>query len=477
MSDSADKPAEPIPERADGLMAPPAARSGIRIRDVIMRDRAAAALQRMRGAVEPPAAAQAPDAGAGAEAVPDGDADGSAFEQDVRAGVDAASVPATPAPSTLPGRAGASSAQATSTAAAASHASGPAGGSVSANPSSPVLSAPSQGALADVRGAAMQRVNRAWCVEAGRVMGVLDAQAAYFAQREPRRRLTFLCADPACRERTQARIQAMHDDRLYVDDAMPVAAAFVRVPQSPHDPDCLFTLREQAADLVARDTDAVQSELNIARRLSPRRPVEVYDVYRPAVAAGDTQVLLADTEPTGAVGVPGSLDEAAARVTAIAQAMRTRPLQTRRLAEVIACYTELGAVDRQKAMIRVPGGKPMSYGSFVQPLSRFSEDSDPVVRVGGARVACDGEGFVVHFHDRVTVGGERRELRLPLPAERIDGSPLAGLVRAQLGAALGDGCHVRLYFFGGVIPLADAASQAEIRLTHLENLVIHPMRG
>ena len=347
------------------------------------------------------------------------------------------------------------------------------------------------------------RSARAWCVELGRALTMPEAQAAYFEQSEPRRRLSFLCPDARCRERAQARLLAVHEDRLYVDDDGQAVPHFASVPQSPHDPACSLVLRERAAELVAQHQHAGRTDVNAALRFAAKRPFEVFDVYRPAIGAipneemgsllpappdvtNPIRVPAAALEGQGADGVNGAAGAhgangvgtaIAAQIALLAGQMRTRSLQTRRLADVVACFAELGAVDRQKAMIRLPGMPRASYASFIQPLSRFNEHGDPVVSVGGARVGRDEGRFVLRFYDRVVVDGSRRELLLSLADEQIEASPSRSLLRARLLASLGEGCHARVYFFGGVRADPAHPQRAEIRLTGLDNLVVHPLHG
>ncbi len=396
------------------------------------------------------------------------------------------------------------------------------------------------------------RTSRAWCVEMQRTVSITDAQAAYFEQPEPRRRFSFLCADPACRERAGARMAAVHDDRLFFDDAYPVSAHFASVPQSSHDPLCEYVLREQASTLIRNET-RLGGELNASRRFSTKQAFEVFDIYHPAVGGVlPLSALLADDRPiapgasaravmpahllgpgrvsganagiqppmagpfkdddeairaleqaieammspgSGAPGggVPGSTasgngasqsdfaspqesGEREARVAALVEDMLTRSLPTRRLTDIVACYSELGAVDRQKALIRLPGGRAMSYAGFIQPLARYQDSDEPLVRVGGARVMREERGYVLRFFDRIVLDGERYEVVMRISDARIAASPLSGLVRAQLFGSLGDGHHVRAFFFGGIAPDSRQHNLTQVRLSDLENLVLQPMR-
>lgn len=353
------------------------------------------------------------------------------------------------------------------------------------------------------------RSARAWCVERQKILTMPEAQAAYFEQAEPRRRLSFLCPDAQCRARAQARMVAVHEDRLYVDDDGQAVAHFAAQAQSPHDPACSLVLRERAAamvvEMVAQKQQAGRNDVNAALRFAAKRPFEVFDVYRPAIGAIPNEetgsLLPAPDDVLDPIRVPGvgtgpgevgsgpppavavadplaAVDLAiSAQIALLAGQMRTRSLQTRRLSDVVACFAELGAVDRQKAMIRLPGMPRTSYASFIQPLARFSDGGEPVVSVGGARVSREDRRFVLRFYDRVVVDGSRRELLLYLPDEQIEASPARSLLRARLLASLGEGCHARIYFFGGVRSDPAHPLRAEIRLTGLDNLVIHPLHG
>ncbi|MFT3800469.1 MAG: hypothetical protein QM766_04545 [Burkholderiaceae bacterium] len=420
------------------------------------------------------------------------------------------------------------------------------------------------------------RTSRAWCVEMQRTVSIAEVQAAYFEQPEPRRRFTFQCADPACRARAGARMTAVHDDRLFFDDAYPVSAHFASVPQSPHDPMCEDVLREQASALIRNDPRP-PGDWNASRRFSTKQAFEVFDVYHPAVGgvlplsallpddrridpadrarqAMPARLLTpgADPVPAANAGTPpaalgpfkdddeairaleqaieamsarqaGQRDggaatadaggnaagnatadagttagtnsgadatadtsarsdpresdgERVARVAAMVDQMLTRSLPTRRLADIVACYSELGAVDRQKALIRLPGGRAMSYAAFIQPLARYQDSDEPLVRVGGARVMREERGYVLRFFDRIVLDGERYEVVMRISDARIAASPLSGLLRAQLLGSLGDGHHVRVFFFGGIAPDSRQHNLTQIRLSDLENVVLQPMR-
>ncbi|MFT4101443.1 MAG: hypothetical protein QM674_10475 [Burkholderiaceae bacterium] len=393
------------------------------------------------------------------------------------------------------------------------------------------------------------RTSRAWCVEMQRTVSIAEVQAAYFEQPEPRRRFTFLCADPACRERAGARMTAVHDDRLFFDDAYPVSAHFASVPQSPHDPMCEYVLREQASALI-RNEPRPPGEWNASRRFSTKQAFEVFDVYHPAVGGVlplsalliddrridpgarahrvmPARLLAPGADPASAANAgaqppmagpfkdddeairaleqaieamtarhqagqrdgsaaiadprapidPAELDgERAARVAAMVDDMLTRSLPTRRLADIVACYSELGAVDRQKALIRLPGGRATPYAGFIQPLARYQDSDEPLVRVGGARVMREERGYVLRFFDRIVLDGERYEVVMRISDARIAASPLSGLLRAQLLGSLGDGHHVRVFFFGGIAPDSRQHNLTQVRLSDLENVVLQPMR-
>jgi hypothetical protein len=310
------------------------------------------------------------------------------------------------------------------------------------------------------------RIGAAWCVELGRVVDGLQAKAAYFAQPEPRRRFTFLCSNERCRNERSPRVIGVNYDKLYTDETRPAAPHFRVHPDDTHAERCPWVLRDQAQHRY-RGHGPVQPSLNAQRRFAIEADTRIVDLFEPATGP--------EREPTDDLWhVPARAPHTPATVEAIAERMRTRPVRSHRLQDLVTCYLELGAVDRLRAMVRVAEGRPTPYTRFFQPLARFAEGHDPTVYFGGARVARVEHGFVLYFYDRVQVAGDRREVSLYLSDRRLSESESGGLMRELLLACIAPGNYAKVYFFGEIGPSVRKPHAAAVRITDLENVVVHP---
>jgi len=63
-------------------------------------------------------------------------------------------------------------------------------------------------------------IERAYCMETGRVLNIYQARAVFFNQGEPRSRLEFLCSDDACRAQNATKVTGVNYDKLSKRSAM-----------------------------------------------------------------------------------------------------------------------------------------------------------------------------------------------------------------------------------------------------------------
>lgn len=310
------------------------------------------------------------------------------------------------------------------------------------------------------------RVGAAWCVELQRVVDGVQAKAAYFAQAEPRKRFTFLCSNEHCRSEHSPRVIGVNYDKLFTDEHRPASPHFRAHPDDRHSERCPWVLRDQAARRHRSGGPARVVSLNALRRFTPEKDVHLVDVFEPATGR--------ERELTDALWhVPQRAPERADLDTFV-ERLRTQPVRTHRLQDIVNCYLELGAVDRLRATVRVADGPPMAYTRFFQPLSRFSEVHDRMVYFGGARVHRVEHGFALYFYDRVQVAGERREVSLFVSDVRLSDAEGGAVLRQLLSACTGPGSYAKVYFFGEIGPSSRRQHAASVRLTDLENLVVVP---
>ena len=317
-------------------------------------------------------------------------------------------------------------------------------------------------------------IERAYCVEADRIVDIYQARALFFAQDEPRRRFQFLCSDAVCRIANATRVTGVNYDKLVEDerDRVIVKPHFRMNLETPHSTECEWLARERAIEAL----DSSDAELELRGRAHGFRHLkstDLIDVFFPGCAT-------ASAAPTGGVETSGaaSLSEKASefRYDAVSP-RRQSPNPTRAdfLDAVVSVYELLEADERREAILRIGRGPELPYSRAFCRVEHYFSTRGARIFHGGVRVRLHGPNFAVRFFDRVAVpredwAGSAIDASLYLKRETVLQHWNGKFLIAQLSEAAKPRHYAHCYFFGQIQPHPTARARLVVVVESLDYL-------
>ncbi|WP_241024555.1 hypothetical protein [Paraburkholderia sp. Ac-20340] len=310
----------------------------------------------------------------------------------------------------------------------------------------------------------------AYCVELGKVVDIYDAQKAYFALPENRRkRFTFRCSDDACRAEKNPLVSGVNYDKL-VEDTEKFRQIHFRAPVgNPHLETCIWVQGHEQ-----RQTGGGNADSDPHPRVARSKSTNVIDVFRPK-----TSDLSADG-PSGRPVTNSPVDREPPDVNpSTGRGARTRDgySSTSLLERFIDCWAQFEGDELKEHQV-VIGGKTLSYRQAVlRPDWITPDENGRRIVCGGARVKFWPEDtpkrIYINFMDECEKFDESeggRSLTIDLPLSRVHAYGGGALLMKKIEQAQAPGHYLKVYFWGK-INARDQRPGYVVEIEALDNLV------
>lgn len=312
----------------------------------------------------------------------------------------------------------------------------------------------------------------AYCVELERTLDIFDAQKAYFALPETKRkRFTFRCSDVHCRREMNPLVSGVAYDRLAETDEKYVQIHYRAPKGNPHTKDCMWMRQEVPPQ------EPVESDADDQLVRQPRaKKTNVIDTFRPKKA--DSTVQTAWTDPTIPRPPVDGTPPAGPREPKDRNREREGYSVTSSLERFINCWSQLDEEELKQNQVVIEG-KTLSYRQTVtRPDWITPADNGARILQGGARAKFWPEDapkrLYINFMDDCDKFPEhegKRTLTIDLPLSRIHAYNGGALLLAKLKLAQSAGHYLKVYCWG-TIKARDQRAGYLLDLASLDNLVL-----
>jgi len=318
----------------------------------------------------------------------------------------------------------------------------------------------------------MLEILEAFCVELDRVVDIYDAQKAYFAMPEAKRkRFTFRCSDIDCRREKNPLVSGINYDKL-VEDSDKYRQIHFRAPTgNPHSDVCDW-VREDAAREDPVDIDKEDRKPRVERA----KKTNVIDVFRPKTSDGAIEKPFPGS-PTIAkpfeLGEPSESTEPKEKNRADEGYSSTSSLE-----RFINCWSQLEG-DALKENEVVIAGRKLSYRQAVsRPEWITPADNGTRILQGGATAKFWPEDapkrLYINFMSDCAKFDEhegRRTLTVDLPLSRIKAYVGGALMLEKIKLAQSKDHYLRVYCWGTVMARNQGPGYI-LDIASLDNLVV-----
>ncbi|WP_275921727.1 hypothetical protein [Burkholderia sola] len=311
----------------------------------------------------------------------------------------------------------------------------------------------------------------AYCAELGKVVDIYDAQKAYFALPENRRkRFNFRCSDDACRAEKNPLVSGVNYDKL-IEETEKYRQIHFRAPAgNPHLETCIWVQGHAQRRANGADADGDPHP-----RVERSKSTNVIDVFRPktsdstAVAPSGKQVSNspADREPLDGNPLSGGGARA-----------RDGYTTTSRLERFIDCWAQYEGDELKEHQVVIEG-KTLSYRQAVlRPDWITPDENGRRIVYGGARAKLWPEDtpkrLYINFMDECEKFDENeggRSLTIDLPLSRIHAYGGGALLMKKIEQAQAPNHYLKVYFWGKINARGQRSGYV-VEIEALDNLVL-----
>jgi hypothetical protein len=311
----------------------------------------------------------------------------------------------------------------------------------------------------------------AYCFELNRVVGIYDAQDAFFALPENRRkRFKFGCSDDACRAEKMPLVSGVNYDKLSEETEKYRQLHFRAPAGHPHLDTCIWVLGH--AQRHSKDCD---TDINDDARVERAKLTNVIDRFNPR--SFDTLVDAPVGSPSatklGAGHSPTSTDTSSGSVHA-----RDGYSTTSRLERFIDCWAQFKGEDLNRHKV-VIDGRTLSYRQAVlRPKWITPKEIRGRIAYGGARIKFWPDDkpsrIYISFMDECEELAEHeggRSLTIELPLSRIHAYRGGALLKLRIEQAKKPDHYPKVYCWGLIKP-RDQRPGYVVEIDSLDNLVV-----
>jgi hypothetical protein len=318
------------------------------------------------------------------------------------------------------------------------------------------------------RGATVE-ILEVYCVELEQVITIYDAQKAYFAQPEAKRkRFTFRCSDNDCRRERNPLVAGVNYDKLAEEGDKYRQIHFRAATANPHLDSCNW-VQGEAARKVVLDGDAG------APRVERAKKTNVIDIFRPK-SVDDT---IAKPIPARPAGARAPLD-GAAREPQERDRDRAREgySSTSSLERFINCWSQLEADELKQSEV-VIAGKTLSYRQAVSHPEWITPAENGMRILQGGAIArfwpeSAPKRLYINFMSDCAKFPEhdgKRTLTIDLPLSRIAAYRGGALLLEKIRQAQSKDHYLRAYCWG-TVKARDQRPGYILDIASLDNLVL-----
>lgn len=322
-------------------------------------------------------------------------------------------------------------------------------------------------------------IERAYCVELGRVTDIYEARDHFFSQTPPRRRFRFLCSDEACREANSTKVTGVNYDKLVEESDQYVKPHFRE--NTEHIPECEWVELEIAIIELEEEGGDDPGAVGVARQSRRGRNAkssDVIDIFAPESGGADP-VCVVGARPV-AVFSGGSRDiiKGASykriRIEALKKYLRDNPNRTGFLENVVDSYLALEPDERKSASLKIGRSRRRSYRECFRPIRFYAPGRDEdFIYYGGVRAKSYGPNYSLTFFDKAVFEGSERLVSLYIKKEKLDVYRHRAYLREFLERLVdGSARYATCYFYGHIQPGAKNNAFLDVELDHFDNLVL-----
>lgn len=311
----------------------------------------------------------------------------------------------------------------------------------------------------------------AYCFELDRVVDIYDAQNAFFALPENRRkRFNFGCSDNACRAEKKPKVSGVNYDKLSEETEKYRQPHFRAPANNPHLDTCIWVQGHAQRHLKDRDTSIDHNP-----RVERAKSTNVIDIFNPRTF--DTLIDTPGDSPSAIKSDAGhnqtSTDTSGGNSHA-GEGYST----TSRLERFIDCWAQFDGEDLKCYQVVIEG-RTLSYRQAVlHPKWVTLEEIRGRIVCGGAHINFWPDNkpsrIYINFMDeceKLPEHGGRCSLTIDLPLSRIHAYRGGALLLQRIEQAQKPGHYLKVYCWGEITP-REQRSGYIVRIDSLDNLVV-----
>jgi hypothetical protein len=315
------------------------------------------------------------------------------------------------------------------------------------------------------------QIERAYCVELGRVVDIYEAREFYFRQTPPRKRFQFLCSDKKCREANNTQVTGVNYHKLAEESSHSVRPHFRE--NTKHILDCEWVELEKALTEIEDSGSDSGPKSRTRRRRKGKSPKSsnTVDIFMPSFAGGERVV---ESVPGGKRGEIVCVPGRRGRTDTRDPHLKDNPNQTSFLENVVHSYLMLKPDETRVTRLKIGRGAWRSYRECFRPIRFYNRDrSENFIYYGGARAQRYGLNFSLTFFDNVKFEGSERQISLYIKKVDLDQYKLRAYISEMLEKLVSKRArYATCYFYGHIRPSVNNAAFLDVSVDHFDNLVL-----
>lgn len=320
------------------------------------------------------------------------------------------------------------------------------------------------------------KIFKAYCVELDRVVNIIEASEAFFAQSEPRKRFSFLCSDEKCRKENtpnMTKIIGVNYDKLVEIDEIFRAKHFKNNPVSTaHINDCEWIERELANEEIKIELNQLDTEsINSADiRRKGLKTTNAIQIFIPKRKKKDSSPQSAGSEQKQLTNTIDSRNE---RIKRYKREITDGISETSLLENLTDVYRSMTTEERLAEPLTIKGIGSETYYSFLMPIFSCRDIGKVRIYHGNASVRCYGKGFSLLFYEKINIAGKPHAVSLYLPADIIESGPKR--LRIQLDESAKNGRYALCFFFGHIVLNETYPNRLNAEIEFPDHMVVYPI--
>lgn len=305
-------------------------------------------------------------------------------------------------------------------------------------------------------------IENAFCREMNEIIDIYQARD-YF-ESNGKRRLAFICSFGECKAR-RVKVTGVNYDKSYLETKTFLKPHFRENSKYTHHEDCIWKVATEETFSINNDSSTEVITGKRRKKLSSN-----VDIFSPKFSNSKAIEGRISVQIVQRLNLITDRNE---RRRVLKDILRNSPSKSSLLENVVNCYLDLNEKKRKDASLSIEGfSKDSSYENIFKHI-QYYELGEPENHIyyGGASVKKYGENYGLYFYDLEPKTGKRITLYIEKPI--LDAYKKSTYLMEILeSSAISTDFYTTCYFFG-ILEESEANSKyIDIKLDHLDNLVL-----